>query len=239
MDVEDLAAPDDELPEVIIYSHSGLFYWWPVWLTGYLCAIVTYTTGQPFLNDQGERLLIYPGTAVGLTFMTVLLLTIVITNARLRGIYSIVATLFIGLGIVSLAWLGLIDDIARIVPEIAVHMNGGFYLVFSSALLIMWALAFFLFDRLTYWRVRPGQLTQESWIGDSAESFDARGMLFEKHGEDWFRHRVLGMGAGDLRLTTAGAKKKTIEISDVLFVDKKVDHVQRLIMVEPDSLMTN
>jgi hypothetical protein len=31
--------------EVIIYSHSGLFYWWPVWAVGFILALLTYTQG--------------------------------------------------------------------------------------------------------------------------------------------------------------------------------------------------
>jgi len=28
--------------EVIVFHHSGLFYWWPVWLTGFIMAGITY-----------------------------------------------------------------------------------------------------------------------------------------------------------------------------------------------------
>jgi hypothetical protein len=31
--------------------------------------------------------------------------------------------------------------------------------VFSTGLLIIWLMMFFVFDRLTYWRIRPGQMT--------------------------------------------------------------------------------
>ncbi len=236
-DAQDLPSPDEALPDIVIYSHSSLIYWWPVWLVGFACAAVTYLSGSPFIADDGESLKIYSGTSLGLTWLTVTLLTLIITNARLYGIYSVVALLSVALIFVSVAWFGWLDDIAKAIPELSVHMNAGFFLVTSTALFLIWAAAFFVFDRLTWWRVRPGQLTQESWIGDSEESFDTRGMLFEKHGEDFMRHRLLGLGSGDLRLTTAGAKQKTISISDVLMVDRTVEDVQRLIAVEPDSLM--
>jgi hypothetical protein len=32
--------------EVVIISHSTIFYWWPVWLTGFLMAILTYLGGN-------------------------------------------------------------------------------------------------------------------------------------------------------------------------------------------------
>ncbi len=32
--------------EVRIYSHSHLFYWWPVWVTGFVLAVLTYLDGH-------------------------------------------------------------------------------------------------------------------------------------------------------------------------------------------------
>jgi hypothetical protein len=42
------AAPPPAEPrrEVRIYSHSALFYWWPVWFVGFLMAIITLWEGQ-------------------------------------------------------------------------------------------------------------------------------------------------------------------------------------------------
>jgi hypothetical protein len=31
--------------EIRIYSHSSIYYWWPVWACGYILAILTYTSG--------------------------------------------------------------------------------------------------------------------------------------------------------------------------------------------------
>jgi hypothetical protein len=39
--------------EVKLYSHSPIFYWWPVWLVGYLMAFLTYL--------DGGRLAVVPG----------------------------------------------------------------------------------------------------------------------------------------------------------------------------------
>jgi hypothetical protein len=32
--------------EIYIYSHSGLFYWWPVWAVGFLMAVLTFFDGH-------------------------------------------------------------------------------------------------------------------------------------------------------------------------------------------------
>jgi hypothetical protein len=39
---------------------------------------------------------------------------------------------------------------------------------------------FFIFERMTYWRIRPGQLTIEHLIGGGAESFDTNALRFQK-----------------------------------------------------------
>src|SRR5215472_3918877 len=47
--------PDERPVEVVIISHSPLFYWWPVWAVGFLMAAVSYW--------QGDRIaFVPPGT---------------------------------------------------------------------------------------------------------------------------------------------------------------------------------
>jgi hypothetical protein len=192
----------------------------------------TFSTGgqEQFLaTAEGAR----PSSALGLTFVSILLLLIVFSNVRLRGINSVVVLLSLVFIAVLLAWFGWWDDIAKLIPYLSVHMNTGFYLVFSTGLLITWLMMFFVFDRLTYWRVRPGQMTEERFIGGGAESFDTNSLRFQKHRADFFRV-VLGLGAGDLRATTPGGSGAATEISNVLFVDRKVHAIERLISVKPE-----
>jgi len=115
-----------------------------------------------------------------------------------------------------------------------VMMNVGFYLLFSNALLGVWLLAFFGFDRLTVWRVRPGQMIEERMVGGEARSYDTNGLVFEKRGQDLFHDVFLGLGAGDLTLTTGGAIKETIHIPNVLLVNRKMKAIEKLIAVKPD-----
>ena len=161
-----------------------------------------------------------PSSALGLTYLSILLLLIVFTNVRLRGVNSVVALLAVALAAVLISWLGWWDEIARLIPYLSVHMNTGFYLVFSTGLLIIWLMMFFVFDRLTYWRIRPGQMTVEHLIGGGAESFDTNGLHFQKLSSDFFR-AALRLGAGDLRATASGQRGATIEIPNVTFVDAK------------------
>jgi hypothetical protein len=38
--------PDDRPAEVVVISHSPLFYWWPVWAVGFLMAGLSYWQDQ-------------------------------------------------------------------------------------------------------------------------------------------------------------------------------------------------
>lgn len=38
--------PDDRPAEVVVISHSPLFYWWPVWAVGFLMAALSFVQGQ-------------------------------------------------------------------------------------------------------------------------------------------------------------------------------------------------
>ena len=224
------------LPEIKIVSHSPIVYWWPVWVLGYLFALLSTVRGGP--DGDGERLRVEdPSAGPGLIYVAVLLLVIIFTNVRLRGIYSLVTMLAITFVAVTLAWLGWWDAIAEVLPLLEVRMNVGFYLVMSTGLLVAWLLAFFVFDRLTFWRVRPGQIIEQRLVGDAERSYDLRNVLFEKSGEDLFRHVILGLGAGDLKLSLAGARTAELYIPNVLMVDRKVRAIQKLAAVQPDDFL--
>ena len=224
----EIVAQSTVLQEINVYGHSTLLYWWPAWAFGFVIALLNAGQEKFLATAPGAQ----PSSALGLTYLAILLLLIVFTNVRLRGINSVVALLSVGFIAVLLAWFGWWDDIAKLIPYLSVHMNTGFYLVFSTGLLIIWLLMFFVFDRLTYWRIRPGQMTEERLIGGGAESFDTNGLRFQKLSSDLFRS-MLGLGAGDLKATMAGERGTAIELPNVIFVDRKVRAIEQLIVVKP------
>ena len=224
----EIVAQPAVLQEINVYGHSTLLYWWPAWALGFVIALLNAGQEKFLATAPGAQ----PSSALGLTYLAILLLLIVFTNVRLRGINSVVALLSVGFIAVLLAWFGWWDDIAKLIPYLSVHMNTGFYLVFSTGLLIIWLLMFFVFDRLTYWRIRPGQMTEERLIGGGAESFDTNGLRFQKLSSDLFRS-MLGLGAGDLKATMAGERGTAIELPNVIFVDRKVRAIEQLIVVKP------
>jgi hypothetical protein len=166
----------------------------------------------------------------------VLIGLVVFTNTRLRGIYSVVTVAAAAFFVVLFAWLGWWDSILGFVPNLSARANTGFYLVFSTALLAVWLLAFFVFDRMTVWRVRPGQMVVEHLVGGKTRSYDTNGLVCEKRGQDLFHDVILGLGAGDLTFTTGGTNREVIEIPNVLMVDRQMKVIERLIAVQPQDV---
>jgi hypothetical protein len=220
--------PATAQPELTIYGHSNFIYWWPVWAVGYVMALLTYFSGN-YVSIDGGQYLIHPSKNLGVIYTFVFFVSILMTNITLRGIYSAVAIL-VALVLVLLAayydwWGTLLDWLGRL----NIYMNMGFYVFFSTLIFIVWALNLFVFDRMVYWKLTPGQLTHDFVIGGAAKSYDTRGMVFEKVRQDLFRHWILGLGSADLKISTMGAHRETMTIPNVLFADAKVRKIQELI----------
>jgi len=217
--------------QVNIYGHSTLLYWWPAWAFGFVVGLLNLGQERFLSSDQHINI----NSVLGLSYISILLLLIIFTNVRLRGIKSVVVILAVAFVAVSLAWLGWWGEIISLLPYLSVQMNTGFYFVFSTALFVIWSLMFFVSDRMTYWRIRPGQMTVEHIIGGGAESIDTEAVRFQKLSSDLFR-AVLGLGAGDLQATGAGPPGTTLNMSNVLFAERKVHEIERLIAVKPDAV---
>lgn len=191
------------------------------------------------MSDEEKRktvavqLRMHESRTLGLIWILVFLVVLIFTNFHLKGIASAVFVMAIIIGALALQLMGITDEFFRAVGLLAVHMNLGFYLFTSLALLVIWALSFWVFDRITYWRITPGQLTECHLIGEGQTTYDARGMVVEKQREDIFRNWILGFGTGNLEMNVTGARKAKITITDALQVDKKANKIQRLVSIEP------
>ena len=153
----------------------------------------------------------------------------------MRGIYSITFIMTSLFAIVLLAYMDWWEAIFRVLPYLTIHINLGFYLFFGVALFLLWAVTFFVFDRLTYWRVRPGQIIEERLIGGGQRTFDTEGLQFEQRPSDLFQQTILGFGAGDLILRTGGVNKSEIVIQNVLLANDRIRRAQQLLSVRPDA----
>jgi hypothetical protein len=223
---------------LVIYGHTNFMYWWPVWLVGALMAALTLTTGHQvhIPEPDGPTYLIHPSRLLGVAFTLVVFTVILSTNVSLRGIYSAVLILSALVLILLAAYFDWWPYLIGWFRQLDIYMNMGFYVFFSVLIFIVWALNFFVFDRMTYWKLTPGQLTEGQVVGGAAKSYDTRGMVFEKHRQDLFRNWVLGLGTGDLVISTVGAHRETINIPNVVFVDAKARRIQELIALHEQQV---
>jgi hypothetical protein len=228
---------EENIAELRVYSHSPLMYWWPVWVVGYLMAFLTWFDGEA-VNFGDHTELVARAGWIGVTFTVLLFLVILMTNVMLRGIASLVLILAVLFVTVLFAYLGWWDAIIRWLPHLSVHMNLGFYVFFSTLVFLMWAVSTFVYDRMTYYVIRPGQIISDQVIGGAQKSYDTHGMVFEKVRQDLFRQWVLGLGAGDLRIHTMGAKREELYIPNVAFADWKVQAIQKMIATRPSEFTT-
>jgi hypothetical protein len=227
------ARTKQEESQVIIYGHSWLLYWWPVWVIGYVMALLTWL--HPVQVQIGNRTVeFYSKTSLGVIYALVVLVTVLITNTNMRGSVSLIVVLVIGFLALLFAYLDWWDDIFDWFGHQPVYMNRGFYVFFSTGMLLIWLLTVFLFDHLSFWRVRPGQVTYEYVLGAVESSYDTDNIVFTKRQDDLFRHWVLGLGSGDLQMQTMGGRGVVANVSNVLFVNAKEGRIQRLIATKAD-----
>jgi hypothetical protein len=165
----------------------------------------------------------------GILWAMTLCLVILITHVHLRGVRSLLALAFIIIATVLLALLGWWDSIFRAVGIFDIHITAFGYLSISLFLFVMWLLAFFVFDRMTYMIFARGQLRVRMAIGDGETVFDTRGMVVQKHKDDLFRHWLLGFGAGDLTVSTSGPSPKQFEMPNILGVGRKLSLIHTML----------
>lgn len=220
--------------EIIIYSHSPLVYWWPVWVMGYVMAGLTWWYGQGH-EVGGNAVTLHPASSLGVLFFLTLFLVIVISNVTVRGYASGMVILGIITVSVLLAYFGLWGPILGWFGDLNVYLNQGAYFWFSTLLFVVWLLTVFVFDRFSYWRIKPGQVTREYIFGAGSRSYDTENLVLEKHRDDLFRHWILGLGSGDLVIHTYGPKGRELSVPNVLFIGFKIQAIQRLIATEPSA----
>jgi hypothetical protein len=221
-------------PKIRVYSHSPILYWWPVWVVGYIMAGITHFQGTQVKVDA-QDMLIHANSNLGLIFFATLFLVILVTNYAVRGLASGIVILGIVLILVLLLYFNVWDSVIGWVLSHKIYLNEGAYLWISSLLFILWAIVVFGLDRISYWEIEPGQLTQESLFGSGSKSYNTQGMVLEKHQDDVFRHWLLGLGSGDMRVRTAGATREQLDIHNVMFVGSKIAAMQRLIAESPEE----
>src|SRR3954469_22344295 len=165
----------------------------------------------------------------GAVFATVLLLGVLITNVRVRGVWTLVVLLGALFLSVVFALAGWWDDILRLVGAADIHINALGYLCISATLFAVWLVVVLFVDRLTYVTFSRGQFRVHTAVGAGETAYEVIGMVIHKRRDDLFRHWVLGLGSGDLIVRTGGANPQTIELPNVLMVGSKLRAAQQML----------
>jgi hypothetical protein len=239
--VIDIHAPHQ--PDIRLYSHSRLLYWWPVWAVALLMALWSYLDGYHMALVpagtvvEGRQLVLPEGTRLdaplvhvarspvpGVVFVATLLLVAVFSNASLRGIWAVVFGVTVLALVLFLAWLGWWVHLWRWAGMLTIYLNMAGYLAVAVPLFLVWGVTVFFLDRRIYVTFTSGQLRICDRLGREERAFDAMSVTFEKRPFNWF-HRLVGWGAGDLVLRAGGLKGETYHMDNV----PRVDHWLRRI----------
>jgi hypothetical protein len=173
---------------------------------------------------------------VGVIYLTIALFVFLVTHTSIKGALTTVILTVLVAASVLFAVLGWWDDLFSLERHLSIHMDFGFYLVVSTVLFLLWVASLLLFDRLTYYVFTPGQLTEKSVLGGGSRTYDTRGMAIYRLRVDPFRHWSLGLGSGDIHVATTGAEKVSLELRNVLFVERKLVMIKQLSAMSPENL---
>jgi hypothetical protein len=181
--------------------------------------------------DGGKhpKLHVSPSKNYGVIFATVLLLVIVITNVPLRGMWSVVVILLVIMLVIIFSLAGWWEAILGTLALLSIHINAGGYIFISLILLAVWLVTFIFFDQQVYMIFTPGQVKVRTEIGGGEVVYDTVGMTVQKQRSDLFRHWILGLGSGDLLVTTTGAAAHHFDLPNVLFIGKKVQMIEDML----------
>lgn len=222
---------------IALIAHSNVLYWWPVWLYAGFCWIVTGLSPK-LINPTGlKEVKVFTEPWLGLSFLGVVFFVLLFSNIRLHNLQA-------GLGLSAIAVLLFVADRVGWLPHILggarlleVYMTQAFYGVTAVGMLMLWLIVVFLTDRLTKWKLRPGQLTKRDRLGGNdrqGEAIPTPQMRVRVRSNDPFRHfilggRWLGFGTGDLVLIPHTAGAETIVLENIVRLEQRMEDIQRLL----------
>jgi hypothetical protein len=213
-----------ETDHIVVYGHSSLLYWWPVWLVCFVLAGATYAEGA-----RSGGVTVSNTNGPGAVFVVTLLVVTLSSTVVLRGMVSVVAVVSLIAGAVALGWLGWWGDILGFLGGLEIRINAAGYLCYGVPLFLSWLAVIYLYDRQHYVAFGRGQIRYVVEVGDSEVAVQSEGAVVEKRRSDAFRHWVLGLGAGDLVVRAGGRNGVAIELKNVLHIRRKLAVINRLL----------
>jgi hypothetical protein len=217
-------AKPDAPDQIVIYGHSSLVYWWPVWLLCFVLAGATYAEG-----DRAGGVTVSNTNAPGVIFVITLLAVAVSSTVLLRGMVSVVAAIGLVAVAVALGWFGWWGDILGFLGGLEIRINAAGYLCIGIPLFLIWVLVIGVYDKMHHVTFGRGQIRYVLEVGDGEVTMPSEGAVVEKKRSDAFRHWVLGLGAGDLMIRSGGPNSPAIELKNVLLIRRKLTVVDRML----------
>ena len=219
--------PSDTHEVIRFISHSQLFYYWPVWITSLIFAVITRFQGKEFMvNEQKVYFITSPG--LGLAFLIILLAVVLFTSVNVRGLWAaLVAASMVILGLLF-HFFSVWAPILSFLGGLSFYMSYHFYLTTGLVLGVFWFVVFLVFDQRHYIEFRPTQITIVEEVGDGTRNYDTTGLVFDKKRDNFFQHLILGFGSGDLKITTGGAQREEIYFPNVLNINHRIDQIKRI-----------
>jgi hypothetical protein len=232
--------------ELKVIMHTGLLYWWPVWVVGFLMAVWTALDDYHMIlvpdgtTIAGNTLTVPDGATMdapllhvsrsklpGILFAVTLALVVGCSGGWMRGwrAYFFAATV-VAL-VLLLSWAGLWGSLYDVARYLDIRINLGGYLVLSTVLFLIWTWFFFFVDRQVYVVFSKSQIRIHNRILEEERAFDAGGVAFQVREYDWFRWLV-GGGAGDIVLRLGGSPQP-IELPNVLRVGRRLNEIEKLL----------
>jgi len=192
-------------------------------------ATSTYNTKNT-QNEPVFRTRVSEKSGLGIAFVIGLILTIVITNVPLRGLWSFLVIVMMVLLALLIVLFEIQEKIFDAFRELHIHINMAGYLFICVSVFIVWAMATFIFDRRSYIIFTPGQIRVCEHIGASVQAYGTVGVNMEKQRDDLFRHYILGFGSGDLIVRIpSGGEQKEIRLPNILGVGWRLKQVEDML----------
>jgi hypothetical protein len=214
----------EHVDHVVVYGHSSLFYWWPVWLVCFILAAATYAEG-----DRSGGVTVSNTNGPGAIFVVTLLIVTISSTVVFRGLVSVIAAVVMLTIAVTFAWFGWWGQILSLLGGLEIRINAAGYLCFGVPLFIAWLAVIRSYDRQHYVIFGRGQIRYVVEVGDSEVAVQSEGAVVEKKRSDAFRHWILGLGAGDLIIRAGGRGGLAIELKNVLCIRRKLAVIDRML----------
>ena len=215
---------EEKVDQIVVYGHSNLLYWWPVWLVSFVLAGATYSEG-----DVSGGVTVSNSNGPGVLFLVTLLAVAVSSTVLLRGMVSVVAAVLVIAVAMAFAWFGWWGSILGLLGGLEIRINAAGYLCLGVPLFLAWLAVVCLYDRQHYVIFGRGQIRYVQEVGESEMVMPAEGAVVEKKRSDAFRHWVLGLGAGDLVIRSGGHNGPRIELKNVLHIRRKLAVIDKLL----------